>query len=103
MYQEEFRIVKMAEVLQVSRSGYYRWKDQLGKIDPEEKSFRSLVMSIYEEHHGRYGYRRITAEINRRGIKINNKHVYRIMRALGLKAGVRNGTKKQRNQIIKNR
>ena len=76
----------MAAVLSVSKSGYYRWKRRVGKGDPEDKSLMDLVRSIYIEHRKRYGYRRITKEIKRRGIAINHKHVYRIMKAMGLKA-----------------
>lgn len=76
----------MVEVLSVTKSGFYCWKKKLTKLNPEEKSLRDLVLSVYEEHKGRYGYRRITREINRRGIAINHKHVYRIMQDLGLKA-----------------
>jgi transposase InsO family protein len=55
-------------------------------IDPEEKALCDLIRSIYEEHLGRYGYRRITAEIRRRGIIINAKHILRIMKSMGLRA-----------------
>jgi len=32
------------------------------------------------EHRRRYGYRRITAELHRRGMQVNHKRVVRIMR-----------------------
>jgi transposase InsO family protein len=76
----------MCQVLKVAKSGYYYWRKQKAIVDPEEKALCDLVMSIYEEHMGRYGYRRITAEIRRRGIKINGKHVLRIMKSMGLRA-----------------
>ena len=82
----EFRIVKMCQVLKVAKSGYYSWRKRKDIGDPEEKALRDLVNSIYEEHKGRYGYRRITAEIRRRGILINGKHVLRIMTSMGLRA-----------------
>jgi transposase InsO family protein len=75
----------MVEVLEVSKSGYYKWKKRLGKQDPEETALMELIVSIYIEHRGRYGYRRITKQIQRMGISINGKHVLRIMRNLKLK------------------
>jgi putative transposase len=43
---------------------------------------RSAIQQIaLEEHRRRYGYRRITAELHRRGMQINHKRVVRIMRA----------------------
>ena len=76
----------MAEVLQASRSGYYQWKRRKCFSNPEETSLIDLIKSIYEEHLGRYGYRRITEEIKRRGLGVNPKRIYRLMRNMGLKA-----------------
>lgn len=44
---------------------------------------------IYHEHKGRYGYRRITAEMNNRGYVINHKTVLRLMNESGIKCLVR--------------
>lgn len=74
----------MCQVIKVSKSGYYKWR--VRKDEPEEKRMRDLVEQIYTEHKGRYGYRRITAEIKRIGYTINSKRVIRIMKLLGLKA-----------------
>jgi len=41
---------------------------------------RSLIQQIALEHRGRYGYRRITAELRRRGVQVNRKKVARMMR-----------------------
>jgi len=78
--------VKMAEVLRVSRSGYYGWEKRKCFSDPMETSLMDLIRSIYEEHSARYGYRRITAEIKHRGLEVNRKHIYRLMRKMELKA-----------------
>lgn len=42
------------------------------------------ITSIYHEHKGRYGYRRITVELQHRGFIINHKTVQRLMKQLGL-------------------
>lgn len=44
---------------------------------------------MFDGHHGRYGYRRVTAEIRKAGQKINHKCVQRVMGELGLKSLVR--------------
>ena len=41
---------------------------------------RSAIQQIALEHRRRYGYRRITAELHRRGMPVNHKRVARIMR-----------------------
>lgn len=43
----------------------------------------------YDQHKGRYGYRRITAELRGAGKQINHKKVYRLMAEAGLKSLVR--------------
>jgi putative transposase len=48
-----------------------------------------LINEIYHYHKGRYGYRRITLEINKRGPLINHKTVLKLMRELGLKSLIR--------------
>ena len=47
------------------------------------------IKSIFHEHKGRYGYRRITAEMRNRAFVINHKTVQRLMRALGIKRKIR--------------
>jgi transposase InsO family protein len=45
----------------------------------EEVQVRSVIQQIALEHRRRYGYRRITAELRRRGLPVNHKRVSRIM------------------------
>lgn len=48
-----------------------------------------MVQSIYDEHEGRFGYRRIRDELRNRGYKVNHKKVQRLMKELGIKCIVR--------------
>jgi hypothetical protein len=48
---------------------------------------KELIKSIYK-HKGRYGYRRITDELNNKGMVIH-KTVLRLMKLLGLKSLIR--------------
>jgi hypothetical protein len=41
---------------------------------------RSVIQQIAIEHRRRYGYRRISAELRRRGVVVNHKRVARILR-----------------------
>lgn len=47
------------------------------------------ITAICHENKGRYGYRRITIELDRRGIHLNHKTVRRLMKELGLVCRVR--------------
>jgi putative transposase len=64
---------------QVSRAGFYR---SLQEQQPkqEEMEVRSTMQQIVLEHRRRYGYRRVTAELRRRGLLVNHKRVARLMR-----------------------
>jgi transposase InsO family protein len=42
---------------------------------------RSAIQEIVLTHHRRYGYRRVTAELRRRGMAVNHKRVLRMMRS----------------------
>ena len=48
-----------------------------------------MISTIYCENKGRYGYRRITAELRNRNINLNHKTVQRLMKELGLVCRVR--------------
>jgi putative transposase len=63
----------------VSRAGYYR---NLSERQPEEENMevRTAIHEIALGHHRRYGYRRVAAELRRRGLAVNHKRVARMMR-----------------------
>ncbi|SMQ78016.1 Transposase InsO and inactivated derivatives [Bacillus sp. OV166] len=50
---------------------------------------KKVIQQIFDEHQGRYGYRRIKLELRNRAIKLNHKTVRRLMIELGLKCLVR--------------
>lgn len=60
----------------------------MSRPDPDA-DLKHEIKEIYDEHEGRYGYRRIRDELSDRGKKVNHKKVQRIMKALGLKSLVR--------------
>jgi transposase InsO family protein len=72
----------------IPRSTYYFWVKNFGRPDPDAE-LKVLIQAIYDEHEGRYGYRRIRDELRNCGHKVNHKKVQRIMKELGLKCLVR--------------
>lgn len=81
-------MIELLKFAEVPRSTFYYCVKQFGKPDPDEE-LKLLIQSIYEEHQGRYGYRRIRDELVNRGHRVNHKKVQRIMKELGLKSVVR--------------
>ena len=58
------------------------------RVDKYE-SEKQEITAIYHENKGRYGYRRITAELHNRKLPLNHKTVQRLMKELGLVCRVR--------------
>ncbi len=50
---------------------------------------KHLIASIYHQHKGRYGYRRIGLALKRLGVNLNHKTVQKLMHQLHLKSIVR--------------
>jgi putative transposase len=77
--QGSLSIERMFQLGQVSRAGFYRSLQEQTPVE-EEMEVRSAIQQIAMEHRRRYGYRRISAELRRRGMLVNHKRVARIMR-----------------------
>jgi len=78
-------VKKAAELLGVSKSGYYKWLARKG-YDGKAARDRPVVeemMKISIDHPG-YGIRRQTRELSVRGFYVNHKRVHRLAKANGL-------------------
>ena len=69
----------MCRLAGVSRAGFYRFL-QPRHPGEEEMEVRNAIQQIVVEHRRRYGYRRVTVELGRRGMRVNHKRVLRLMR-----------------------
>jgi transposase InsO family protein len=77
--QGSLSIERMCELANVSRAGFYRSLQEQAPLE-ESMEVRSAIQRTALEHRRRYGYRRVTAELRRRGMLVNHKRVARIMR-----------------------
>ena len=77
--QGSLKIERMCQLVGVSRAGFYRSLQEQEPVQ-EGMEVRSAMQQIAVEHRRRYGYRRITAELRRRGMLVNHKRVARMMR-----------------------
>jgi len=78
MQLEGFRADHACQLAQVSRAGFYR---HYTEHEPRQADVevRDLIQRIVLENRC-YGYRRVTAELGRRGVVVNHKRVSRLMR-----------------------
>lgn len=72
----------------MARSSFYYYEKRSKSID-KYFELKELIKHIYHKHKGRYGYRRITDELNNQGVVINHKTILRLMKSLGLKSVIR--------------
>ena len=85
--RSEFVVEKMCQVLNVSRSGYYRYT--VGEIS--QRSIENLILlaaikAIYKQSNRTYGSPRITDGLHDLGLSCSRPRVARLMRLNGIKA-----------------
>ena len=68
----------------MARATYYYHTKRLQEPDRNE-DIRQSISRIYDTHKGRYGYRRVTAQLRSDGIIINHKKVQNLMVEMGLR------------------
>jgi putative transposase len=82
-----FEIDRMARLLEVSRSGFYKWRATRGTTSPKKERRVKIDAKIVHFHHasqGTYGAPRITEDFREAGEQVNRKTVAARMKALGL-------------------
>ena len=72
----------------MARSVFYYHLKRLRAADKYVNE-KDNIKAIFHEHKGRYGYRRITAEMRNRGFIINHKTVQRLMQSMNIKSQIR--------------
>ena len=86
--RQTFSLDILLLIAQIPRSTYYYHVKRQTKSD-KYAEVKNTITAIYHENKGRYGYRRITAELHRQGFGLNHKTVQRLMKELGLVCRVR--------------
>jgi transposase InsO family protein len=82
-HAQMFGIKRICRVLEVSRSGYYRWiagAEVRAARQADEDALVAEIRDIHTEHHGNYGALRVHAELRGFGHTVNRKRVARLMR-----------------------
>ncbi len=80
-YRSTFSVEKMCQSLDVSRSGYYRWKvaPKSERAAANEK-LSDKIEETYKKFQGIYGSPRITQELRDAGVECSENRVARLMR-----------------------
>jgi len=86
-HREELGSVsKACQVTGLASSTFYYKPDphRQKRCEDEDEKLRQQIERVHNEFPG-YGYRRVTVELNRRGLPMNGKRIRRVMKKFGLK------------------
>ena len=84
-HQAQFPIAVMADVLQVSRSGFYAWRDRpLSARARQDAELGEAIRSSHIASDGSYGALRIHEDLKEAGFRVGKKRVARLMREQGI-------------------
>jgi putative transposase len=99
LHDEGYSISELCRCAGISRQSYYQYKNRTrSKNEIENSKLIDIILEIYEDVDGIYGYRQMMSAINRKsGKKYNHKRIFRLMRLLGIQSV----TRKKRKKYVK--
>src|SRR5690606_22139261 len=84
-HQATFPVSRMAEVLRVSRSGFYAWLERPPSARAErDAEIVGTIRASHAESDGSYGALRIHADLQESVVRVGKKRVARLMRQHGI-------------------
>lgn len=86
--RQQYPLAGLLAVAELARSSFYYQLELMRRTD-KHATLKARILTVFDKHRGRYGYRRITAAIRREGTLVNHKTVQRLMGLLGVKSCVR--------------
>jgi transposase InsO family protein len=82
-----YPIVRMCCWIQVSKSGFYEWRDRPATATAERRAaLTNAIVEIFKDSDATYGYRRVHRELGRKNIAAGPELVRALMRDEGLVA-----------------
>jgi transposase InsO family protein len=89
-HSSQFPVDLMCSVLQVSRSGYYAWKERPTSAQATRRAqLLEQIEQVHQESRERYGSPRIHAELRAQGATCSENTVARLMRLQGIRSKMR--------------
>lgn len=83
--KHNYPLVKMCTWAQVSRAGYYEWRNRPASATAERRTvLAQQIRQVFDDSDETYGYRRVWHELARRGIECGPELVRALMRESGL-------------------
>ena len=86
--RHQYPLAGLLKAAGMARSTFY-YQHKVLQVGDKYAGLKARIRAVYDQHKGRYGYRRITAMLRQQGSLINHKTVQRLMNQLQLKSLVR--------------
>lgn len=83
--RQSFPVAALLKFVGLPHSSFYAWV-AARKLPDKYAQTKEFIKQIYDEHKGRYGYRRIACALSEHGIDLHANTVLRLMGSLGLKS-----------------
>jgi transposase InsO family protein len=86
-HAEEFPVDVLCHVLQVSRSGYYAWRQRPPSLQARRRTeLVEQIRQVHASHRCVYGSPRIAAELHAQGVSCAENTVAKLMRQHGIRS-----------------
>jgi putative transposase len=86
-HQDQFRVSRMCVVLQVSRNGYYDWRDRPeSKRSKENRIALSQIREVHARSREAYGAFKTWQELMARGFQWGRHRIAKLRQAAGIEA-----------------
>lgn len=86
-HRVEFPVDAMCEVLEVSRSGFYRWlREPVGRRELRDQMLAREIADVHATEDDDYGRVRVRAALAARGLSVSENAVGRVMAKYGIRA-----------------
>lgn len=90
----EFTVEDMCECLDVSRSGYYAWKERKPSARAQEDcSHKERIRAVHKKAKGRYGHRPIYEHLKDDEVACGRDRTLRLMKEMGIEGIQKKGFK----------
>lgn len=85
-HEDEFSIVRMCKVMQVSRSGYYAWRERPEGETTQNQGLLQHIHRVHRQSRQAYGAKKTWLELNTQGIPCGKHRVARLRKQAGIEA-----------------
>jgi len=70
-HRDEFPVIRMCKVLEVSRSGYYAWRGRPpSEREMANRELYEKIKEVYDKNNGTYGSPRIYQALKKQGVAV---------------------------------